>query len=89
MSRFALVLTILVASVSLASLARADETTTVHTDNSGDTTTTHTTNTPATTHTTTVHSHRHYHHRFHPVHEASRIIHDATGTEPTRPKPEN
>ena len=83
MSRFALVLTILVASVSLASLVHADETTTTttHTDKAGNTTSTHT-----TTHHT---SHHHYHHRFHPVHEASRIIHDATGTEPTRPKPEN
>jgi hypothetical protein len=34
------------------------------------------------------HYHHHYHHhRFHPVHEASELIHKATGTKPTRPKP--
>ena len=83
MSRFALVLTIFVASVSLGSLAHADETTTTvtHTDKAGNTTSTHT--------TTTHHTSHHHPKRFHPVHEASRIIHDATGTEPTRPKPEN
>ena len=31
--------------------------------------------------------HHHHHHRFHPVHDASEIIHHVTGTKPVRPKP--
>jgi isopropylmalate/homocitrate/citramalate synthase len=31
--------------------------------------------------------HHHHHHRFHPVHDASELIHHATGTKPVRPKP--
>jgi hypothetical protein len=84
------VATILMIGVfAFAPLAYSEDSTTVSTDHAAGTTTT-------TTVHTTVHHHRHHH--FHPVNEASRIIHhpvhetslaihDATGTKPERPKP--
>jgi len=83
MSRVAIILAIMV--FACAPVAYSADTT-VSTDSS------------TTVHTTTVHKHRRHHH-FHPVNEASRIvhhpvhetseaIHDATGTKPERPKPD-
>src|SRR5580693_1168729 len=89
MSRIASVLSTIVFAIAFASIANGADSTTVSTDHAAGTTTT-------TTVHTTVHHHRHHH--FHPVNEASRIvhhpvhetslaIHDATGTKPERPKP--
>jgi len=87
MSRVASILAIMV-FVS-ASIAYSADSYMVTTDHPADST---------TVHTTTVHKHRRHHH-FHPVNEASRIIHHpvhetseavhkATGTQPERPKPD-
>jgi hypothetical protein len=89
MSRVATILTIIVFATAFARIANSEDSTTVSTDHAAGTTTT------TTVHTTV---HHHHHHRFHPVNEASRIvhhpvhetslaIHDATGTQPERPKP--
>jgi hypothetical protein len=83
MRRAAIILTITLAFVSVAHAAdvtNTTDTTTVHHDNGAETT---------TVHHTTVRTHHHYrrHHRFHPVHDASEIIHHATGTQPVYPKP--
>jgi hypothetical protein len=87
MSRVAIILAIMV--VACGSVAYSADTG-VSSDHAADSSTTE--------HTTTVHKHRRHHH-FHPVNEASRIIHhpvhetseaihDATGTKPERPKPD-
>jgi hypothetical protein len=92
MSRVATILSITVFAIAFAPIANSADSTTVSTDHAAGTTTT-------TVHTTTVH-HHHSHHHFHPVNEASKIIHhpvhetseaihDATGTKPERPKPLN
>jgi hypothetical protein len=83
MLRTAIILSITMAAASLANAAdvtNTTDTTTVHHDNGAETT---------TVHHTTVRTHHHYrrHHRFHPVHDASEIIHHATGTQPVYPKP--
>jgi hypothetical protein len=87
MLRVAIILAITV--VACAPVAYGADAT-VSTDHAADSST--------TVHTTTVHKHRRHHH-FHPVNEASRIIHHpvhetseavhkATGTQPERPKPD-
>ena len=91
MLRVATILMISVFAFFFAPLAHSEDSTTVSTDHAAGTTTT------TTVHTSTVHHHQ-GRHRFHPVNEASRIIHhpvhetseaihDATGTKPERPKP--
>jgi hypothetical protein len=73
---------ILVIYFALASIAKATEPTPASVDHNSQQTT------ASGADSSHHHYHHHYHHhRFHPVHEASELIHKATGTKPIRPKP--
>lgn len=83
-----LVAIIMAITVAAVSTAIAADNATVPNDNGAETTAVHTDNTSAPEPTRPRRHQRYYHHhRFHPVHEASEIIHHATGTKPVRPKP--